>query len=128
MFSKLFSDFFGNRKDNSTDDLFQNMENLLILRFRGISEKSGDVLAPTDKTSDSEILKVYRIVLPAFIDEAQKRGEYIPAGNLNYIAFILLNVYENMGEEFFLDHLKYQLDYYSKNGLSDDSKKELNLF
>lgn len=129
MFSKLFSGLFGNREDNSTstDDLIQSMEKLIVLRFRSISEESGGILAPTNKTSDNEILKVYRIVLTSFRDVAQKRKEHIPATNLNYIAFTLLHLYENMGEEFFLDHLNYQLDYYSKNGLRDDYKTELNL-
>lgn len=127
MFTKLFKNLFSKNKDNSLNELAQTAEQLIILRFRSISEESGGVLAPTNKTSDSEILKVYRIVLTSFREVAQKRREHIPVLNINYIAFTLLHVYENMGEEFFLDHLNYQLDYYSKNGLRDDYKRELSL-
>lgn len=127
MLSKLFRFLFNKNKDNSVSNLTQFSEQLVILRFRSISEESGGALAPTNKTSDNEILKVYRIVLTSFRKEAQKRKEHIPALNINYIAFTLLQVYEHMGEKFFLEHLNYQLNYYSQNGLRDDYKRELNL-
>ena len=128
MFSKLFSSLIGNRKDSSADDMIKDMEKIVILRFRGISEQSAGKLAPTRKTSDDEILKVYRTVLSKFREAAREREEHIPVTNLNYIALMLLQMYENFGEEFFLEHLAYQISYYNQNGLREDYKRELNLF
>lgn len=131
MFSKLLNSIWGKKEEKLLEDINKLQKiggELIILRFRTISEQSGGILAPTNNTSDAEILEVYKTVLSAFQQAAEQRGEHIPALNLNYIAFQFIQIYENMGNEFFLDHLEYQIDFYHKNGLRDDYKEELSLF
>ena len=104
------------------------MEQLVIQGYRLISKESGGKLAPTNKTSDVEILMVYKTIVSQFHKAADIRGEYIPAVNLNYITLQFLQIYEFFGKECFKEHLDYQLQYYLDNGLREDYKQELDPF
>ena len=104
------------------------MEQLVIQGYRLISKESSGKLAPTNKTSDVEILMVYKTIVSQFHKAADIRGEHIPAVNLNYITLQFLQIYEFFGKEYFKEHLDYQLQYYLDNGLREDYKQELDPF
>lgn len=57
------------------------VEPLLVSSYRAIAEKRGR--APSAKTSDADIVRIYRRVGTAFRDVSKERGEHLPAGHLN---------------------------------------------
>jgi hypothetical protein len=97
----------------------------VVYGYRKIAAERG--CAPTSKTSDAEILDIYKRVLTAFRAAAEKRGERIPAGNLNFMAWKFFLVKEKFGEEFMQEHLNYEVDKYVSEGLRSDYQQELNL-
>ena len=73
--------------------------------------------APTAKTSDEKILEIYNKVIFRFKEAAAKKGEHIPANNLNYIVFLFLQFYEKFGEKFMWEHLEFEIMKYHMQGL-----------
>ena len=79
----------------------------------------------TNKKSllDKEIvLKIYKKVENSFNKVAKLRKETLKNETIFYIFFVFIEIFENSDKDFFNKHLKYQIDYYKKNGL----RKELN--
>ncbi|MBN8571317.1 MAG: hypothetical protein J0M18_16975 [Ignavibacteria bacterium] len=97
------------------------VDKVIIKSYRDIAKKING--APSAKTSDEKILDIYRKVLIAFKAEASQRGERIPAVNLNSIALKFMQVYEMSGEEFFNEHLEYEIIKYHNEGLREDYKR-----
>jgi hypothetical protein len=84
--------------------------------------------APTAKTSDRQIVEIYRRVATAFQEAAGRRGEHIPALYLNSIVMKFFQVHEIFGERVFDEHLQYELEKYTAEGLRADYKQDLHLF
>ena len=82
---------------------------------------------PTAKTSDQKILEIYSLVSTAFQEAAKRRGEQIPipAVFINRIVSGFLQIYENMGEHFMQEHLRYEIDKYVREGLRPDYRQPL---
>ena len=100
------------------NEIYQLSERLLIAKFRELAKAKN--CAPTEKTSDQKIVKIYGLVGSNFRQVASIRGEDIPAKNLNSIVFKFIQVHEQFGEGFFLENLKYELEKYQQEGLRQD--------
>jgi hypothetical protein len=98
----------------------------IIQGFRRLAAERG--CFPTDKTSDTEILEIYRRVAAAFRSVAESRDEQLTAGMLNFISWKFLQLNENMGRAMMLDHLDYEVEKYRSEGLRPDYRQELKVF
>lgn len=99
---------------------------IVVTGYRNLAAQHG--CAPTQATSDQQIMEIYSKVGTAFKDVARERGEELQAGWLNTVALKFLQVKEKMGEVFMDEHLSYELDKYRQEGLRSDYKKDLQLF
>jgi hypothetical protein len=98
---------------------------IIITGYRHLAAQHG--CAPTQATSDQQIVEIYRKVGTAFKNIARERGEELQAGYLNTVILKFLQVKEKMGEVFMDEHLAYELDKYRQEGFRPDYKKVLNL-
>ena len=97
----------------------------MVAGYREIAKQTG--LAPTSKTSDAEILAMHQKVATAFHIAAEQKGERLSAGIKNAIVLTFLQIREAAGDKFADEHLAYELQKYSREGLREDYKKEINL-
>lgn len=84
--------------------------------------------APTAKTSDQQIIEIYKKVGTAFREVADQRGELLAAGTINYIVWKFLQVSEMLGNEMVDEHLAYEVQKYLQEGLRPDYQQDLKLF
>jgi hypothetical protein len=112
--------------NNKPSTMLDAVHDVVVLSYRRIGREAGT--APTSQTSDAEILGIYSQVLTAFKEAATKRGERIPAVNLNAIAWKFMITKEMAGSEFMEEHLRYEVQKYLSEGLREDYKRELRLF
>jgi hypothetical protein len=98
---------------------------LIVKGYRKIAAQHG--CAPTAKTTDAEIMVIYKTVTTLFHRAAQQRGERIPALFDNRIVLKFLHVHEMMPNHF-EKHLEYEVEKYLAEGLRPDYKLELQLF
>lgn len=99
---------------------------IIVHGYRNIAKQNA--IAPTGKTSNDEILEIYKQVGTAFREASNTRNERIPAGHLNTIVLKFYQVYELASKEFFEEHIQYEVEKYLKEGLRDDYKRDLKLF
>jgi len=115
------------RRERTALDAFNEAaEPLLVSAYRAIAAKLGT--APTSKTSDAEIVQIYRKVGTAFRAVSEERGERLPAGHLNAIVFKFYQVREQLGNSFLDEHLAYELKKYRAEGLREEYKVDMKLF
>lgn len=127
LFKQLFRGLYKRKPETLSDRVLQVGGKLIASRFRQIGVANN--CAPTDKTSDQKIIEIYQRVGAAFRQEAENRGERIPAGNLNAIAFHFVQVYELAGDKFLDEHLIYEIDKYHNEGLRQNYiDQKINLF
>ena len=98
----------------------------LVKRFRQIGKYNNTT--PTESISDEKIIEIYTKICTSFRKASLERQERIPANNLNTIAMKFFKVYEDFGEEFMQEHLKYELAKYKTQGLRSEYKNENSLF
>lgn len=84
--------------------------------------------APTNKTSDEEIISIYKKVGKEFKEASRAKGEHIPTKYLNTIVLKFLHVFEIGGSTMLDEHLEYEIDKYIKEGLREDYKVDLQIF
>ena len=99
---------------------------MLVSAYRTLAQETGR--APTDKTSDEDIVRIYRRVGTAFREVSISRGEHLPAGYMNAIVFKFYQVRELSGDAFLEEHLAYELEKYKSEGLRGDYKVDFKLF
>lgn len=99
---------------------------LIVAGYRRLAIQHG--CAPTSKTSDTQIIEMYKKVGTAFRETSNQRGEQLPAGTLNFIVWKFLQVSEMLGNEMVDEHLAYEIRKYSQEGLRPDYKQDLKLF
>lgn len=121
-----FSYYILKRKPQEPGSFQDKLNTSLVKRLRNIGEYNNT--APTEKTSDEKIIEIYELVCSSFRKAGAEREERIPANNLNTIAMKFFKVYEEFGEDFMQDHLKYEIDKYLKEGLRPDYKIGISLF
>lgn len=113
-------DIFKKKEPRTMYDEFQETT---IKLFRSIGESNG--VAPTQKLSDEKIIKISQEVMTAFKEAGEQKGEHIPGGYLMTIAMKFFAVYEMSGEEFYYEHLNYEVNKYINEGLREDYKHNL---
>jgi hypothetical protein len=108
------------------DNMLSTASKLIVAGYRRVAAEQG--CAPTHKTSDDQIVDIYRKVVSNFQKVAEKRGERLKAGLLNTIVLKFLQVKEKMGDAVVDEHLEYELEKYSSEGLRPEYQRELRLF
>jgi hypothetical protein len=123
----FFQTLFGTAPKQRTmlDGVQEVSSRLIIKGYRKIAAQHG--CAPTAKTSDGKIMEIYTQVSQAFHAASQKRGEHIPALVQNYIVLKFLQVNETIPDHL-QQHLQYEVEKYTAQGLRSDYKQELQLF
>jgi len=112
--------------DTKPRTILDDVQDIVIQSYRRIGRGAGT--APTSQTSDAEILEIYSLVLTAFKEASDQRGEHIPAVNLNTIAWKFMITKEMVGREFLEEHLRYEVQKYLSEGLREDYKAELSFY
>ena len=121
-----FSYYILKRKPQEPVSFEDKLNTSLVKRLRNIGEYNNT--APTEKTSDEKVIKIYQLICSSFREASNKRNERIPADNLNTIAMKFFNVYEQFGEDFMKEHLVFELEKYKKEGLRPEYQKGISLF
>ena len=121
-----FSYYILKRKPEEPVSFEDKLNTGLVKRLRNIGEYNNT--APTDKISDEKIIEIYQLICSSFRNASNKRNERIPANSLNTIVMKFFNVYEEYGDDFMKDHLKYEVDKYLNEGLRPEYQRELLLF
>ncbi len=108
-------------------DQFQALaEPLIVNGYRRVARENN--IAPSSKISDKKIIEIYQKVGSTFREISKQRNEHISSEQINNIVLKFFQVYEMMGDTMFNEHLKYELDKYSEEGLRGDYQQELKLF
>lgn len=108
------------------DEVQEVGEKLIVSGYRRLAAQHE--CAPTAKTSDQQIINIYKEAGTAFRKVADQRGEHLPAGTINYIVWKFLQVSEMLGNEMVDEHLTYELQKYLQEGLRPDYQQDLKLF
>jgi hypothetical protein len=116
-------DFFKKKESQTALD---QVNEFAIKGFRNLANINN--CAPSSKISDEEMIKIMTEVGQAFRAASIQREERIVAGNMFMIIFTFFQFYEQLGEEFYAEHLRYEIDKYLVEGLREDYKKDLKLF
>lgn len=80
-------------------------------------------LVHNKKISDEKILEIVQTVMRAFKQAAESKGETLSGTVLMNISTQFIRVFDLSGQEFFLEHLKYEINLYLNSGLRDDYLK-----
>lgn len=125
---RLLQRLFGRpeKKRTMLDEVQEIGGKLIVGGYRELAAQNG--CAPTSKTSDQQIVEMYKKVGTAFRQVAIQRGELIPAGVLNHIVLKFLQIRETYGDNMVDEHLKYELEKYLNEGLRPDYQREIKLF
>ncbi|WP_395679444.1 hypothetical protein [Dokdonella sp.] len=114
-------------KDKTAYDAFlRSSSKVVIAGYRSIAKQHG--LSPSLAVSDYLIMETYSTICESFRAAAESRGERIAAEQLNRIALKFLQVREQSGDEFYREHLDYEIDRYLNSGLREDYQKGIRLF
>ncbi|MFW3405621.1 hypothetical protein ACN9JU_01910 [Aliarcobacter butzleri] len=114
-----FFDIF-KKKERTLYDEFQDTT---VGIFRSIGESNN--ISPTKKMSDEQIMRISQEVMTGFKRAAEQKGEHIPGGYLMTIAMKFFSVYEQFGEEYYYEHLNYEINKYLSDGLREDYQHNL---
>lgn len=105
------------------DAVQETIARFMAARYRQMSSFSHEEYAPTTKTSDQEIINIYKKVCTAYWNASNQRGEQIAIEVINAITWKFLQVYEKVGNEFMSEHLDYEIEKYLNEGLRPDYVK-----
>lgn len=114
------------KSQNMLDKIQQVGGPLIINGYRNLANKNN--CAPTTKTSDQQIIEIYKKVCSSFREASEARNEHLKADYLNTITFKFFQVYESFDELMFEEHLAYEVEKYKAEGLRDEYKHDLKLF
>jgi hypothetical protein len=121
-----FSYYILKRKPQLPDSLEDKLNASLVKRLRNIGKYNNT--APTEIISDEKIIEIYTLICTSFRKASSEKQERIPANSLNSIAMKFFKVYEDFGEDFMQEHLKYELKKYVTEGLRSEYKEGISLF
>lgn len=97
---------FGKKKRTALDEL----NDLTVRIYRPL-------LVNNKNISDEKILEILQTTMHAFKQAAESKGELISGTVLMKISKKFIVVYDMYGQEFFLEHLKYEINKYLNEGL-----------
>lgn len=89
-----------------------------IEKYKELSYCSGS----ENNLTNQNIADIYSKVTKSFYNAADEKNEKIPYDKMLCIVFVFMQVFEQHGEDFFSDHLTYQLNYYKEFGLKEHFK------
>lgn len=115
-----FFDLFKKKKERTLYDEFQDTT---VKIFRSIGKSNG--IKEIDNLSDETIMHIAQEVMTTFKNSAQEKNETIPGGYLLTIAMKFIIVFATTGEQFYKDHLAYEINKYIHEGLREDYKQNL---
>ena len=69
--------------------------------------------------SDDDIMEIVQTVMRAYKAAADSKSETIPASTLLDICSHFVGVYDLKEHDFFMEHLKYEINVYLESGLRD---------
>ncbi len=95
--------------------MLDEFNDMVVKMYRPLVKNNHDI-------SDAKILEIVQAVMRVFKEASERRGENISGESLSKIASKFVVVYDTVGEEFYLEHLKYEVNLYLKSGLRDDYK------
>lgn len=81
------------------------------------------LLVNNKKISDEKILEIVQTTMRGFTQAAESKGEEISGKVLTTISAKFIVVYDMSGQEFFLEHLKYEINKYLTEGLRPEYQK-----
>ena len=81
-----------------------------------------EIIKNNHDISDAKILEIIQTVMRVFKETSERRGENISGESLSKIASKFVVVYDTLGEKFYLEHLKYEVNLYLESGLRKDYK------
>jgi len=96
---------------------------LIVDGYRRVARRQA--VAPTEKTTDAEILRLFERVGSAFKSVAYQRGEYLRGPRINYIVWKFLQAYEELTNDAFDAYLQQELSRYRHDGLPAVYRNEL---
>ncbi|MCX9575699.1 MULTISPECIES: hypothetical protein [Vibrio] len=105
--------FFRKKKKNILEEL--NCATVKMYRPLLVSNK---------KVSDEKILEIVQTTMRAFTQAAESKGEKISGDVLMNISAKFIRVYDMSGQDFFLEHLKYEINKYLSEGLRSEYQQK----
>ena len=108
-------EMFGLFRKKKPRTLLDDFNDTVVKLYRPLIKKNHNI-------KDAQILEIVQTVMKVFKEASERRGEDISGVSLNKIASKFVVVYDTLGEEFYLEHLKYEVSLYIESGLRDDYK------
>ncbi|EPP5340483.1 hypothetical protein D8S93_24165 [Vibrio sp. VGrn 2] len=97
---------------------FRKKKRTLLDELNDVTVKMYRPLLTHNKNlSDEKILEIVQTTMRAFKQAAESKGEEISGDVLVKISAKFVCVYDMSGHEFFLEHLKYEINKYLASGL-----------
>lgn len=96
---------------------------LIVEGYRRVARRQA--VAPTEKTTDADILTVFERVGSAFKSVADQRGERLTGARINHIVWKFLQAREELSSDAFDAYLEQELRSYRKEGLAASYRQEL---
>lgn len=106
---------FGLFKKKKPRTMLDEFNDAVVKMYRPLIKNNHDI-------SDAKILEIIQTVMRVFKEASERRGENISGKSLSKIASKFVVVYDTLGETFYLDHLKYEVNLYLESGLREDYK------
>lgn len=104
---------FGFLKKKKPKTLLDSFNSTVVEMFRPLLENNKNL-------SDEKIIEIVQTVMRAFKEAAESKGEIISGTVLINISAKFIRVYDISGPEFFMEHLKYEINLYLTSGLRED--------
>lgn len=106
---------FGLFKKKKSRTMLDEFNDAVVKMYRPLIKNNHDI-------SDAKILEIIQTVMRVFKEASERRGENISGESLSKIASKFVVVYDTLGEKFYLEHLKYEVNLYLESGLRKDYK------
>lgn len=104
--------------------VLDEIQDITVQIFRSVGKANG--IEQIDKLSNDIIMRVSQEAMTVFREVADTKGEKIAGGgHLLTIGMKFIVVYATMGEEFYKEHLSYEINKYKNEGLREDYKRNL---
>ena len=104
---------FGFFKRNKPKTLLDALNSTTAQMFRPLFENNINI-------SDDKIVEIVQTVMRSFKQASESKGETISGTVLINISSKFAKVYDLSGPEFFMEHLKYEINIYLTSGLRED--------
>ncbi|ATI47107.1 hypothetical protein [Vibrio parahaemolyticus] len=104
---------FGFFKKKKKRTLLDDLNDATIEMYRPL-------LVNNKNLPDDKILEIVQTAMRAFTQAAESKGEKISGTVLMNIAAKFICVFDQFGQDFFIEHLQYEIKKYLESGLRPD--------